>query len=975
MSELINFDDSVKIVQIDGNDSLLSSVSDECQNSIPIHISQYRHQKVLHQRRKPVLKSVKRRNLILDSIQLPVVMNINPRSIYNKTEDFKLLLDQYDADVVCMSESWERDNLSLKDLLNLENYSVITNVLQREGQGGKPAILVNKEKFHVKHLCPEPITVPVGVECVWALITPRNLSPRSQIQHIAVAAVYYNGPKSMKKQELYDHIAESFHFLLAKYTSKIHFLICGDTNRLPLSPILNLSPDLKQQVKVFTRLNPPAILDPIITTLSKWYQPPISMPPVDANPGEGVPSDHLVVLMSPLVSELQSTPRVYRTVVTRPLNRAGFERFASWVENYEWKEIFESDDANQMANTFQTILLKNYEQCFPTKTIKVCNEDQPWISSELKQLNRKVKREFCKNKKSKKWLKLKQEFDSGCRSAKEKYYSQMVEDLKNSNPAKWYSKIKRMAGIRKDQAECIFVDELDGYSNKEQAEKIAKHYSEISNSYEPIDDSEFAEYLDRFRKSSPVPVVEPRKIHETIRRMNKRAAVVQNDVPMKVISEFSVELAFPLSHIFNCCLKTGTYPDIWKIEAVTPVPKVFPPEQLKDLRKISGLLNIAKIMDKIVAEFLVSDMSSTRDLSQYGNEKNLSSQHYLINMIHKVLTATDRNSQSEAIAVVANMIDWAQAFDRQSHQLGIKSFIENGVRPSLIPILISFFKDRMMRVKWNGEVSQEYPLNGGSPQGDVLGILEYLSQTNHNTDFLDADEKFKFIDDLTFLEIINLIMKGLCSYNVKAHVPSDVHTENQILPAENFRSQEYLNKINSWTENHLMKLNPDKSQFMIFNYTNIYQFNTRLSINAKPIEQVHEKKLLGVIINDQLTWDSNTDFIVKRAYKRMSILHNLYSFGLPLDELINIYILYIRSVVEYCAVVWHSSLTVANELAIERVQKVALRIILKDDYLSYSNALKITSLKTLKDRRVDLCLNFARKSAKKSKNRSNVSSE
>ena len=103
-------------------------------------------------------------------------------------------------------------------------------------------------------------------------------------------------------------------------------------------------------------------------------------------------------------------------------------------------------------------------------------------------------------------------------------------------------------------------------------------------------------------------------------------------------------------------------------------------------------------MDKIIGELLISDMQATRDLSQYGNEKNLSIQHYLIKMLNQILTAVDRNSKSEAMAVVANLVDWSQAFDRQSHNLGVKSFIANGVRPTLIPVFISFFKDRRMNV-------------------------------------------------------------------------------------------------------------------------------------------------------------------------------------------------------------------------------------------------------------------------------------
>ena len=157
-------------------------------------------------------------------------------------------------------------------------------------------------------------------------------------------------------------------------------------------------------------------------------------------------------------------------------------------------------------------------------------------------------------------------------------------------------------------------------------------------------------------------------------------------------------------------------------------------------------------------------MKHTRDKSQYGNQKKLSTQHYLINMLHEILVNVDKNSVSKSIGVILQMVDWSQAFDRQCHKLGIQSFLDNGVRPSLIPILISFFQNREMKVKWKGLLSGARTLPGGGPQGGTLGIEEYLSQSNDNTDFLDPEDKYKFIDDLSLLEIINLISIGLSSY-------------------------------------------------------------------------------------------------------------------------------------------------------------------------------------------------------------------
>ena len=123
-----------------------------------------------------------------------------------------------------------------------------------------------------------------------------------------------------------------------------------------------------------------------------------------------------------------------------------------------------------------------------------------------------------------------------------------------------------------------------------------------------------------------------------------------------------------------------------------------------------------------------------------------------------------------------------------------------------------------------------------------------------------------------------------------------------------------------------MKLNADKSKYMIVNYTDNFQFNTRLTLDNNVLKQVNETRLLGVIISDDLSWHSNSDFIVKKAYKRMTMLHKLYEFSISTEDMLEIYILYIRSILEGSTVVWHSLITQAEQLAIERVQKVALRI-------------------------------------------------
>ena len=153
----------------------------------------------------------------------------------------------------------------------------------------------------------------------------------------------------------------------------------------------------------------------------------------------------------------------------------------------------------------------------------------------------------------------------------------------------------------------------------------------------------------------------------------------------------------------------------------------------------------------------------------------------------------------------------------------------------------------------------------------------------------------------------------------------------------------------------------------MFNFSGKYQFGTRLEHNGHFLEIVDKAKSLGVIITNDLKWDANTKSLVKRANSRMELLRKVASFGTSIEEKRNIYILFIRSILEQSSVVWHSSLTKENEEDLERVQKSALKIILGRKYLNYSQALKDTNLQSLKIRREELCLKFARKCLKSEK--------
>ena len=127
-------------------------------------------------------------------------------------------------------------------------------------------------------------------------------------------------------------------------------------------------------------------------------------------------------------------------------------------------------------------------------------------------------------------------------------------------------------------------------------------------------------------------------------------------------------------------------------------------------------------------------------------------------------------------------------------------------------------------------------------------------------------------------DIVNLLTIGISSFNTKLQVPSDISDKNQYIDKTNLQTQQYLTNINEWTKQKKMLINEEKSKFMIFNYTNDYQFSTRLSIQNRNLEEVSETKLLGTIITNDLKWKKNTDRITKRQMQGCYFFKKVSSF-------------------------------------------------------------------------------------------------
>ena len=307
-----------------------------------------------------------------------------------------------------------------------------------------------------------------------------------------------------------------------------------------------------------------------------------------------------------------------------------------------------------------------------------------------------------------------------------------------------------------------------------------------------------------------------------------------------------------------------------------------------------------------------------------------------------------------------------------------------GVPGWLLNIVMGFLSNREMVVKYGGITSQTKSLPGGGPQGTLLGLLLFLILINdcgfkeedqrigdvitqQKKKFLPTTTHAKYVDDLTIVEALNL--KLTLVPNPDRPLPDSFHARLGLrLPVDKSKVYDQLTKIQEYAAVNEMKLNCKKSKFILFNPTKNFDFVPELEIEGNKLETQEEIKILGLIVRNDLSWRSNTDTMCKKAYSRLWMIKRLQRSGASLDDMIDVYIKQVRSVLEFGVPVWNGGLTKEEIMDIERVQKSFLHICL-GKYVSYEAAMTEAKLEPLELRRTKLCTSFAVKTVKHPKHK------
>ena len=913
---------------------------------------------------------------------LPAVASYNMRSLFPKIGNVKTDLIERQIDVGFFSEIWQKSEnkkhqIEIEKMLESEGLKYISTVRPR-GWGGA-ALIVNQRKFNLEKL---NIVIPHNLEVVWGLL--RSKAEDAKYKKILLCS-FYSPPKSRKNQKLTDHLVTTLHMLYTMYPDA-PIMLGADKNSMDIQPLLNCGLRLKQVVDLGTRNG--VILDIILMSIPQLYNSPIIVPPVPCdNPSDGVPSDHWVPVCYPHTDRHNPPLRRFKTVTYRPLPEENIRKFGQWITGHNFSVISDTLSSSAHAQEFEELMMAKLDELCPTQTMRVSPQDLPFINAELKSLDRKKQREYSKNGKSAKYKRLALEFEAKFKTASKRYIRNKVDDLKDAKPGKAFGVLKAMGAQPGDCQDGLSFSlpnhQQLNLDDQQCVEHIAEHFAEISGQFAPLNLNLLP---DRVRKvlddDSTPPIISEYDCYLKMKATKKPKSVIPGDLPSDIVKEFTEELANPVSKLCNNILQSATWPKQWKIEYVTPIGKVPQPMTEDDLRPISLTAFNSKVMEQFIVEWLLEIIGDKMDFRQYGGMKGNSICHYLIELINFILYHQDN---PEPTAVLACLVDFSKAFNRQDHNILLTKLSDLGIPGWLLRVVMSFLKDRSMKVKYKGKFSKLYPLPGGGPQGTLLGLFLFLilindvgfdGQENNIGELITCKRRLrevntlhlKYVDDLSLAETVSL-NNQLETVPLAERPQPDPFRARTGHKLKNETSQVLcqLRDIKTYADMNQMKINLPKTKLMVFNPSRTKDFLPQFELEDTPIELVEHTKLLGVIVTSNLSWTANTEYIVSRCNSKMWVVRRLKKLGASSSDLIDIFCKQIRSILEFAVPVWNSSLNGEDIAKLERVQKTFLHILLGDQYRSYTSALKTIGLQKLSERRRKLCLSFSKKSQKHDK--------
>ena len=266
--------------------------------------------------------------------------------------------------------------------------------------------------------------------------------------------------------------------------------------------------------------------------------------------------------------------------------------------------------------------------------------------------------------------------------------------------------------------------------------------------------------------------------------------------PTYLVKEFALILLPSITKLVNCSLAEGFVPTSFKKAVVTPLIKKrsLPKEELNNYRPVSGLCFISKLVERIVASQIKRHVGDNNlgNQNQSAYKSGHSTETALLCIKNDV-----HNSLSKGMPTALVLLDLSAAFDTIDHKVLLHCLSSwFGFGGVVLEWFSSYLADRIQSVKIGDILSDPAKLISGVPQGSVLGPILFSLYTTPLSKIISSHMiiNYHFYADDTQL-----------------YIPLTPHNFNPAIAT----LQKCLTDVQSWMAANKLKLNPDKTEFIL----------------------------------------------------------------------------------------------------------------------------------------------------------------
>ena len=333
---------------------------------------------------------------------------------------------------------------------------------------------------------------------------------------------------------------------------------------------------------------------------------------------------------------------------------------------------------------------------------------------------------------------------------------------------------------------------------------------------------------------------------------------------------------------------------MWKKSIIRPIPKNNKPKTLNDYRPVALTSIVMKCLERIVLKFLLPVTDDLTDPMQFAYKRNRGTDDATMTLLHMAHKHLDMSGNFVRILYV----DFSSAFNTiQPHLLAQKLSVMN-VNSNLILWIVNFLVGRSQQVLFQSSLSSSKTTSTGAPQGTVLSPFLFTLYTD-DCRGSTSTPLIKFSDDSAIIDLSN----------------NDEHYFSQVA------------KFVKWCEDNFLTLNVKKTKEMLIDFRRKSTEIPVLNINDEQVERVQCYKYLGVMIDENLNFDKNANYVNKKCQSRIYLLQKLRKLNVNKSVLQLFYRSFTESILTYSFICWHGSLGVKSKNALDRVVNVCSKIV------------------------------------------------